>query len=556
MRKNCFVLGVAVGSSSNYRLILGENGGRVARPTPCRFFSPLFHLTSKMPSAVEFRKVSKRFGAVAANVDVSLSIASGSIHGLVGENGAGKSTLMSILYGYYTADSGEILINGKLEKLRSSEDAIRLGIGMVHQHFMLVENMSVLDNVILGAEGGFRLRAHRQQAETKIREICQRYNLDLDPHALIQDLAVGAQQRVEILKQIYRSANILILDEPTAVLTVQETASLFEVLHLFKEQGKTIIVITHKLQEIMAVTDNVTVMRAGRMVDTVATSSTNKEALANMMVGRPIEGVLPRQPWKPGQAVMKVTDVQLKNRQNVTLLENINFEIRAGEIVAIAGVSGNGQSELMEILSGMRVPSSGKMQFLGQELPKTRSNDADGLPAKFRALGIAHVAEDRLRDAVVKDFSVMHNTILGYQQSAPRKFGFLDFTAIKTRCKQLLEEFDVRPRDPDLRIALLSGGNQQKVVLAREIAAKPKLMLVGQPTRGVDIGTIESIHTQLLAMRDSGVAILLVSVELEEVRALADRILVMSGGRITGELSANEFDATRIGLMMGAAHHV
>ena len=306
----------------------------------------------------------------------------------------------------------------------------------------------------------------------------------------------------------------------------------------------------------MAVTDNVTVMRAGRMVDTVATSSTNKEALANMMVGRPIEGVLPRQPWKPGQAVMKVTDVQLKNRQNVTLLENINFEIRAGEIVAIAGVSGNGQSELMEILSGMRVPSSGKMQFLGQELPKTRSNDADGLPAKFRALGIAHVAEDRLRDAVVKDFSVMHNTILGYQQSAPRKFGLLDFTAIKTRCKQLLEEFDVRPRDPDLRIALLSGGNQQKVVLAREIAAKPKLMLVGQPTRGVDIGTIESIHTQLLAMRDSGVAILLVSVELEEVRALADRILVMSGGRITGELSANEFDATRIGLMMGAAHHV
>ncbi|MBI3229578.1 MAG: ABC transporter ATP-binding protein [Burkholderiales bacterium] len=509
-----------------------------------------------MHSAVEFRKVCKRFGAVAANVDVSLSIPAGSIHGLVGENGAGKSTLMSILYGYYTADSGEILINGKLEKLRSSEDAISLGIGMVHQHFMLVDNMSVLDNVILGAEGGFRLRAHRQAAEVKIREICQRYNLDLDPHALIQNLAVGAQQRVEILKQIYRSSNILILDEPTAVLTVQETASLFEVLRLFKEQGKTIIVITHKLQEIMAVTDNVTVMRAGRVVGTVPTKNTNKEELANMMVGRPIEGILPRGPWKPGAAVMKVTDLQLRSKQGVPLLQDINFDIRAGEIVAIAGVSGNGQSELMEILSGMRLPTSGNIQFLGQDVPKNRSGDADGLPAKFRALGIAHVAEDRLRDAVVKNFSVRDNTILGYQQTAPRKFGLIDFGAVMTRCKQLLEDFDVRPRDPNLRIALLSGGNQQKVVLAREIAAKPKLMLVGQPTRGVDIGTIESIHTQLLAMRDAGVAILLVSVELEEVRALADRILVMSGGRITGELGASDFDATRIGLMMGAAHHV
>ena len=515
-------------------------------------FSEHFYLILNMQSAVEFRNICKRFGAVAANVDVSLSIAPGTIHGLVGENGAGKSTLMSILYGYYHADKGEIFIHGKPQKLASSEDAIALGIGMVHQHFMLVENMSVLDNVMLGAEGGFRLRAHRQAAEQKIIEICQRYNLELDPHALIQNLAVGAQQRVEILKQIYRSANILILDEPTAVLTVQETESLFEVLRLFKQQGKTIIVITHKLQEIMAVTDNVTVMRAGRMVGTVRTVETNKEALANMMVGRPIEGNLPRKPWQPGESMLKVSNLGLMGEH--ALLQDINFEIRAGEIVAIAGVSGNGQSELMEILSGMRLPSSGKMQFMGQDLPQGR--DADGLPARFRALGIAHVPEDRLRDAVVKDFSVMQNTILGYQQSAPRKMGLLDFASILERCKKLLAEFDVRPQDPSLRIALLSGGNQQKVVLAREIAAKPKLMLVGQPTRGVDIGTIESIHTQLLAMRDAGVAILLVSVELEEVRALADRILVMSGGRITGELSASEFDATRIGLMMGAAHHV
>lgn len=510
-----------------------------------------------MQSAVEFRKVCKRFGAVQANVDVSFSIAPGTIHGLVGENGAGKSTLMSILYGYYHEDSGDILINGQVQKLRSSEDAIAKGIGMVHQHFMLVENMSVLDNVMLGAEGGFRLRAHRSQAEAKIRDICKRYQLDLDPHAIIQDLAVGAQQRVEILKQIYRSANILILDEPTAVLTVQETESLFEVLRLFKEQGKTIIVITHKLQEIMAVTDNVTVMRAGRVVGTVPTIETDKEQLANMMVGRPIEGNLPRKPYNPGASVLKVQGVQLRNEQDVPLLEDINLEIRAGEIVAIAGVSGNGQSELMEILSGMRVASRGKLEFEGRELPHpAHGHSADGLPAKFRALGIAHVPEDRLKDAVVKDFSVMHNTILGYQRSAPRKFGLLDFNAVLARCQQMLQSFDVRPNDPSLRIALLSGGNQQKVVLAREIAAKPKLMLVGQPTRGVDIGTIESIHTQLLKMRDEGVAILLVSVELEEVRALADRILVMSGGKITGELSAAEFDATRIGLMMGAAHHV
>ncbi|WP_338846536.1 ABC transporter ATP-binding protein [Massilia sp. W12] len=509
-----------------------------------------------MQPAVEFRHVSKRFGAVQANVDVSFAIPRGSIHGLVGENGAGKSTLMSILYGYYHQDSGDVALDGKVVKLRSSEDAIALGIGMVHQHFMLVDNMSVLDNVMLGAEGGFRLAAHRQEAEQRIRDICSRYQLDLDPHALIQDLAVGAQQRVEILKQIYRSADILILDEPTAVLTVQETESLFEVLRLFKQQGKTIIVITHKLQEIMAITDNVTVMRGGRVVGAVATADTNKEQLANMMVGRPIEGNLPRGAYNPGHSVLKVQDVRLVNEAGVALLQDINFEIRAGEIVAIAGVSGNGQSELLELLSGMDVPSAGKLEFEGKALPSAHGMQVDGLPAKFRQLGIAHVPEDRLRDAVVKDFSVMHNTILGYQDSAPRKRGLLDSGAILQRCRELLESFDVRPRDPDLRIALLSGGNQQKVVLAREIAAKPKLILVGQPTRGVDIGTIESIHRQLLAMRDAGVAILLVSVELEEVRALADRILVMSGGKITGELRAEEFDATRIGLMMGAAHHV
>ncbi|MBC3810524.1 ABC transporter ATP-binding protein [Undibacterium aquatile] len=507
-----------------------------------------------MQAAVEFQHISKRFGAVQANRDVSFSIAPGSIHGIIGENGAGKSTLMSILYGYYRADGGQLLINGTPQQIRNSQEAIDLGIGMVHQHFMLVENMTVLDNVMLGSEGGFRLAAHRKQVEASLREICQRYSLDVDPLAKIQDLSVGIQQRVEILKQIYRSANILILDEPTAVLTVQETASLFAVLRLFKEQGKTIILITHKLQEILDITDEVTVMRAGTVVGSVQTANTNKEQLAELMVGRPIETHLPRAPYAPGETVLDVKGLNLINTQQVSLLKDLNFNIRAGEIVAIAGVSGNGQSELLEVLSGMRLPSSGAVTMQGKPLPFVGRKDADGLPATFRELGIAHVPEDRLRDAVVKNFSVMMNSFLGYQKKLGKAFGLLDYKAILKTCNELLSKFDVRPADPHLRIALLSGGNQQKVVMAREMASEPKLMLVGQPTRGVDIGTIESLHARLLAMRDAGVAILLVSVELEEVRALADRILVMSGGCITGELKVEEFDATRIGLLMGGLH--
>ncbi|MFS2006785.1 ABC transporter ATP-binding protein [Duganella sp. CT11-25] len=507
-----------------------------------------------MQPAVEFRGISKHFGAVKANTDVSFTIAKGSIHGLVGENGAGKSTLMSILYGYYRADGGEILLDGQARRIHNSQEAIALGIGMVHQHFMLVENMTVLDNVMLGSEGGFKLKAKRAVVEAQLREICTRYRLDVDPLATIHDLSVGAQQRVEILKQIYRSANILILDEPTAVLTAQETASLFEILRLFKEQGKTIILITHKLQEILDITDTVTVMRGGRVIGAVPTAGTTKEDLANMMVGRPIENNLPRAPYNPGEPVLQVENLQLLDDQQVKLLADIGFTLRAGEIVAIAGVSGNGQSELMEILSGMRLPSSGKVDFKGKALPFAGRSDADGLPRTFRDLGIAHIPEDRLRDGVVKNFSVMHNTILGYQDKLKNRWGLFDFKAIAARCAQLMQNFDVRPNNNDLRIGLLSGGNQQKVVIAREVLARPKLMLVGQPTRGVDIGTIESIHTQLLKLRDEGVAILLVSVELEEVRALADRILVMCGGRITGELKIEEFDTTRIGLLMGGMH--
>jgi ABC-type uncharacterized transport system ATPase subunit len=520
---------------------------------PASTLSPPAVSASTVP-AVEFRRISKAFGAVQANADVSFAIEKGAIHGVIGENGAGKSTLMSILYGYYHADSGDLLIDGRQRAIRSSQEAIALGIGMVHQHFMLVENMTVLDNVMLGSEGGFRLAARRGAIERELRAICARYRLDVDPLATVHDLSVGAQQRVEILKQIYSSAEILILDEPTAVLTAQETASLFAILRLFKEQGKTIILITHKLQEIMEIADDVTVMRAGRVVGAVKTADTSREGLARMMVGRPLQSELPRAPFKPGAPVLQVSNLGLTDKQGVALLSNIDFTLHAGEIVAIAGVSGNGQSELLEILSGMRLPSSGRVEFLGQALPYAGRTHADGLPATFRALGIAHVPEDRLRDGVIKDFSVMQNTVFGYQDGVKNRWGLLDLAGIARRCAGLLQAFDVRPNDPDLRIGLLSGGNQQKVVIAREVAAQPKLMLVGQPTRGVDIGTIESIHTQLLRLRDEGVAILLSSVELEEVRALADRIIVMSGGRITGILPVDEFDTTRIGLLMGGMH--
>ena len=509
-----------------------------------------------MQPAVEFRKICKAFGTVQANLDVSFSIAKGSIHGVIGENGAGKSTLMSILYGYYQADSGQVFIDGKARQIRNSHAAIEMGIGMVHQHFMLVDNMTVLDNVMLGSEGRFWLKESRAKVEATLRDICTRYRLDVDPLAVIEELSVGAQQRVEILKQIYRSASILILDEPTAVLTAQETASLFDILRLFKEQGKTIILITHKLGEIMEITDQVTVMRSARVVGAVPTGATSKEELANMMVGRPIESVLARAPFNPGAPVLQVEGLQLTDKSGVRLLADIDLTLRAGEIVAIAGVSGNGQSQLLEILSGMRLPSAGKVSLLGKLLPFGRRREADGLPAVFRNLGIGHVPEDRLRDGVIKDFTVMENTVFGYQDRSEvkGKGGLFDVKAIAARCAHLLQAFDVRPNNPNLRIGLLSGGNQQKVVIAREVSAKPKLMLVGQPTRGVDIGTIESIHTQLLRMRDEGVAILLVSVELEEVRALADRIVVMSGGRITGELNIEQFDTTRIGLLMGGMH--
>ena len=501
---------------------------------------------------VEFKGICKQFGAVKANADVSFQIRKGSIHGIVGENGAGKSTLMSILYGYYHADSGQILLNGEPAPMRNSQEAIRRGIGMIHQHFMLVDTFTVLENIMLGVEGALVLDTSFKAAEKRLRELGSQYKLEVDPNARVENLSVGAQQRVEILKLIYRGADILILDEPTAVLTPQETDALFAILRVFRDQGKTIILITHKLQEIFALTDRVTVMRAGTVVGEVDTATSSREAVAQLMIGRAIESSLPRAPYQPGAVVLEVAQLNLHNAQGVKLLDKLNFSVRAGEIVAIAGVSGNGQSELLEVLAGMRLPSSGELRYQDQRLPYAGRHDADGLPAVYRTLGIAHAPEDRLREGLVKANSVALNAILGHQKDAAfAARGLLKPEAILAHAERLVREFDVRPADPQLRVGLLSGGNQQKVVLGREIAARPTLMLIGQPTRGVDIGSIDTIHRRLLALRDAGIAIVLVSVELEEIRVLADRIIVMCGGRMTGELAAQDFDTTRIGLMMG-----
>jgi simple sugar transport system ATP-binding protein len=495
--------------------------------------------------AIELRGIDKRFGAVHANRAVDLAVAAGTIHGIVGENGAGKSTLMNILYGFYQADAGEILAAGRPVAIASSQDAIRAGIGMVHQHFMLVEPFTVLENVILGVEGGAWTPAALARARGTLAGLERDYGLQVDPDARVGDLPVGVQQRVEILKVLYRGAQILILDEPTAVLTPQETDYLFQILRRLKAEGKTVILITHKLQEIVAATDRVTVMRGGAVVGTLETAATSKPELAELMVGRKVllGGEMGRA--RPGATVLQVEELTVRDEAGVERVKAASFAIRAGEIVGVAGVSGNGQSELLEALAGLRRPASGRIFLQGQALAP-----ADGAQA-LRRLGIAHVPEDRQRRGVIGPFDCAETALLGYHDDPAYNGRLLsDRTGIVGHCARLMRAFDVRPPEPLLRTGALSGGNQQKLVLARELERDPVLLLVGQPTRGVDIGAIEFIHRRLIEMRDAGKAILLVSAELEEVLSLSDRILVMCGGRIVGTMDALEADVREIGLMM------
>ncbi len=497
--------------------------------------------------AIELAGINKRFGPVHANRDIDLKVAKGTIHGIVGENGAGKSTLMSILYGFYSADSGTIAINGTQQTITDSSHALALGIGMVHQHFMLVDNFSVLENVVLGAEDSGFLAPSLARARKELDRLEAEYDLEVDPDAIIEDISVGQQQRVEILKALYRGADILILDEPTGVLTPTEADDLFRVLETLRAQGKTVIFITHKLREIMAITDNVSVMRQGQIVATVKTAETNPEQLAELMVGRRVLLRVDKGPANPGQELLRVENLVVADDLGVERVKGVSFTVRAGEIVGIAGVSGNGQSELLEAVSGMRDQRSGRVLLKGTPL-QLRGDDG---AARARAAGLAHVPEDRQRMGLVTGFEEWENSILGYQESDEYGPGmFLDIGAARRQAEERIKQYDIRPPNNRLKTSLFSGGNQQKIVLAREMERNPDVLIVGQPTRGVDIGAIEFIHNQIVKMRDAGKAILLVSVELDEIRSLADRIIVMFDGHIVGEADPATATEGELGLLM------
>ena len=510
---------------------------------------------SVAPSAVAVRMVGihKRFGAVAANADVNLSIAVGTVHGIVGENGAGKSTLMSVLYGFYQADSGFIEVAGKLAKIRNSDDAIGLGIGMVHQHFMLVDTLTALENVMLGAEPHWLLKRADAQVRKQLESLMQDTGLHVNLDALAGDLPVGDQQRLEILKALYRGAKVLILDEPTAVLTPQETSHLFKVLAHLRSQGTTILLITHKLKEVMGLCDCVTVMRAGRVVQEMPISQASMEGLAEAMVGRKVQMGRVQEDEKPvGEVLLSLRKVRVRDAQNVLRLSDIDLDLRAGEIVGVAGVSGNGQSELLDVLSGLLTPTEGNMQLGGRSFSQAAWLD----PRTARALGLAHVPEDRHARAMVMAFSAWESAVLGYDGlPAYTRRGWMNHSRMRSATAQMMERFDVRPRDPELGSSKFSGGNQQKLVLARELGQVPRVLLVGQPTRGVDIGAIEFIYSQLRAMRDAGCAVLVVSSELDEILALSNRVIVMNQGRVTGELAIDACSEAKLGLLMtGGAH--
>ena len=496
--------------------------------------------------AIELSGINKSFGPVRANRDINLSVAKGSIHGIIGENGAGKSTLMSILYGFYQADSGSIRMGGEPVTIRSSNDAIERGIGMVHQHFMLVENFTVLENVMLGAEGAQLLGGSITRARAELKRLEEEYALNVDPDAVIEELPVGLQQRVEILKALYRGADILILDEPTGVLTPAEADHLFRILEQLKAQGKTVLLITHKLREIMAITDTVSVMRQGTMVATRKTAETSVEELAELMVGRRVLLRVEKGDAKPGAVKLSVRDLTVRDSRGVTMVDNVSLDVRAGEIVGIAGVAGNGQSELIEAIAGIRRAVSGTVHLDDEPIGVT--GDAD--PAMLRARGMAHVPEDRHHMGLVLAFEESENNILGYHGDDSYLSGpMLNLDGIRNDAREKIEKYDIRPPNCRLKTANFSGGNQQKIVLAREMERDPTVLIVAQPTRGVDVGAIEFIHKRIIEMRDQGKAVLLVSVELDEIRSLSDRILVMFAGRVVGERDGEATEG-ELGLLM------
>ena len=502
---------------------------------------------------LELRQITKRFGDVLANDHVDIVVKPGTIHAIVGENGAGKSTAMRIAYGFYTPDSGEILVEGQVRDIRSPHDAIALGIGMVHQHFMLVETMTVAENIVLGAEPGTTMALDLKSAASQIRQLSEEFKLAVNPNEPIEHLSVGQQQRVELLKALYRHARLLILDEPTAVLTPLEVEEFFAILRRMRAQGKTVIIITHKLSEVLAISDEVTVMRDGKVVGRVQTKDTNAAELARLMVGREVLLRVEKSDPDVGRPKLEVKQLSVVGIKGAKSVNDVTFAVRSGEIVGIAGVEGNGQTELMEALAGLVDAASitGEINFEGKSL--------NNLGARVRReLGIAHIPEDRHRRGLLLDFSLAENSILGvhYRPPIAALVGgiFLDNNAIQRRASEIIERFDVRPPNAALPARAFSGGNQQKLIIGREYHVNPKLLLVSQPTRGVDIGAIEFIHRQLVALRDAGCAILLVSAELEEVTSLSDRLLIIHEGRIAGEVDPKVATLEEIGLLMTRGH--
>jgi len=495
---------------------------------------------------IELTGIIKRFPGVTACDQINLTVEAGTIHALVGENGAGKSTLMNLLYGLIQPDAGELRLDGELLENHSPTAAIARGIGMVHQHFMLVPTLTVAENVVLGNEPRWGPLLDRRRAVRDVAELAARYQLAVDPKARVGQLSVGIQQRVEILKVLYRGARILILDEPTAVLTPQEVVELFDVLRRLKAKGTTIIIITHKLDEVMRLSDRVTVLRHGRVSGSLHTSQATREGLARLMVGRDVLLDVPRTPSHPGEPRLCVAGLTVRDARGLPAVRGVDFQIRAGEILGIVGVEGNGQSELVEALTGLRSSRAGTISVDGEDL-------TGAAPSRLHAAGVGHIPEDRRRHGLVLEFDLAQNLILGRQADTRFWKFWLRPGAIRREAVRAIDEYDVRPGTPEAAVSSLSGGNQQKLVLAREFSRELRLLIASQPTRGVDIGAIAFIHQQILAARDRGVAVLLVSAELDEVLALSDRIAVIYEGRLVGTMPAEQADRQSLGLMMSGA---
>ncbi|MDQ0195106.1 simple sugar transport system ATP-binding protein [Paenibacillus wynnii] len=496
---------------------------------------------------VELKQITKRFPGIIANDSISLTLEKGEIHALLGENGAGKSTLMNIVFGLYQPDEGSIEIDGKPVIIDNPNKAIELGIGMVHQHFKLVEPFTVTENIVLGMEPKKGLKIDYKSASEQVRKLSEQYGLQVDPNAKIHDISVGMQQRVEIMKTLYRGADILIFDEPTAVLTPQEIIELMAIMKRLVAEGKSIILITHKLKEIMQISDRVTIIRRGKVIDTVQTSNTNPNELAEKMVGRGVTFKVDKQAPHVGQAVLKLNDVNSKNKDGISVLNGLSFEVKAGEILGIAGVDGNGQSELLQAITGLRKIDSGSITMTGKEI-------ANLSPREVIEMNVSHIPEDRHKHGLVLDFTVSENMVLEtYYKSPYNKNGFLDKEIINKHAEDLVKQFDVRTPSIENMARSLSGGNQQKAIIAREIDKNPTLLIAAQPTRGLDVGAIEFVQKQLIAQRDQGKAVLLISFELDEIMNVSDRIAVIYEGQIVGEVFPQDTNDQELGLMMAGS---